>query len=215
MSEELAGETKPQEPGPELAGARRRRLIGTIKLPALSGWTTGFLLFACFLVSALAIPLTLRLPQWVEAEIVLAVWWLIWVVVLSSLLYTRSLVGPIEPHQPREPIGYGFYSGNWGSGWGGPGALGVDVPGCLIVLVLLLVFPALIWVVIEVAIPLLALVLFGTVRGMLARVVNSKHGCRRRLGRSLGWAALWATAYTAPLALLVWWIHGQAGPPVP
>jgi hypothetical protein len=38
---------------------------------------------------------------------------------------------------------------------------------------------------------------------MLARVANDFHGCTGNLLRSLRWGAVWATLYTAPLALLV------------
>ena len=39
----------------------------------------------------------------------------------------------------------------------------------------------LVWLVIEVAIPFLAVVLFGTIRGMLACVVNDRHQCQGHL----------------------------------
>src|SRR5271168_5325439 len=80
---------------------RRRRLRDSIKLPAVSGWATALVLFASFLVSGLAIPMTLKLPRWLAAELVLSVWWLIWLVVLTRLLYTRVVVADdIQPHQP-------------------------------------------------------------------------------------------------------------------
>ncbi len=216
MSEELPPESEPEpqdseSKSPRRARSRRRRLVDAIKLPAVSGWTTSLLLFLCFLVSGLAIPMTLRLPQWIEAEIVVGTWWVIWFAVLARLLYTRSIVGTVEPYESRSAFGYGFYSGDWNPGCGNPGCLIVEGEGCLVALIVALILPGLVWLVVEVAIPCLALVLFGTIRGMLACVVNDRHQCQGHLGRSVGWAGLWATAYTVPLALLVWLIHWRVG----
>jgi len=201
-SEDEAG----TEDKPVATEQRRRKLLATIKLPAVSGWTTALILFASFLVSALAIPMTLSLPRWVAAEVVVGVWWLIWIVTLTWLLNNRAIIGDdIRLHEPRGPFGYGVYRSDWLPF--DPGCLLIGEWGCLIPFVLAVLLPGLVWLVIEVAIPFLAVVLFGTIRGMLACVVNDRHQCQGHLGRSLGWAALWATAYTAPPALLILWIH--------
>jgi hypothetical protein len=42
---------------------------------------------------------------------------------------------------------------------------------------------------------------------MLARVVNDVHHCKDDLAKATSWAAIWATLYMAPLALLVWIVH--------
>jgi hypothetical protein len=65
----------------------------------------------------------------------------------------------------------------------------------------------LLWFLIEVAIPLVLFILYMVPRGMLSRVVNDRHHCTGRLGRSFRWALIWATVYTVPLAGLVWWVH--------
>ncbi len=167
------------------------------------------------MVSALAIPMTLRLPRWLAAEVVMGAWWLIWVGILSHLLYTRTVVADdVQSHQPRGPVGYGVYSGSSPT-WLEPGCWFAGDLGCVGALVVALLLPALVWVVIEVAIPFLALAIFGTIRGMLACVVNDRHHCHRHLGRALGWASLWATAYTVPPAALIWWVHWLAKPPHP
>jgi len=59
------------------------------------------------------------------------------------------------------------------------------------------------WVLIELAIPGVAFVTYFLVRGMLARVVNERHRCEGDWGRSLRWAAYWATLYMLPLVGLV------------
>jgi hypothetical protein len=45
------------------------------------------------------------------------------------------------------------------------------------------------------------------VRG-LTRVGRDRHGCEGHIGKSLGWDVLWASLYTAPLAVIVWLARG-------
>jgi hypothetical protein len=66
--------------------------------------------------------------------------------------------------------------------------------------------------VVEVAVPLVAFLVYVLVRSMLARVLNDDQGCRGRLVSSVGRGLLWATVYTAPLAGVVWLIHRVHGP---
>jgi hypothetical protein len=63
------------------------------------------------------------------------------------------------------------------------------------------------WFVVEVAIPGIAFVTYFLLRGMLARVVNDRHGCAGSWPRAIGWAIIWATVYILPQAALVWVIH--------
>ena len=75
------------------------------------------------------------------------------------------------------------------------------------VAVLVPVLLAAVWVMLEVAIPLVVFLLYFVTRGMLATVINDRHHCRGRSGRALAFAALWATLYTAPLAGVVALVH--------
>lgn len=187
-------------------------LARRVRLPRLSGKASAAWLVVCFALTAVLIPMALRLPPWVEFEIVVAVWWAIWLAVLTRLLYVGQRVA--DDHQLGQPRNWfggttqpartdadrawwdGFF---WGWCWGDG-----DVIAIVIGLVLLV---GLIWFLFEIAIPLLLFVLYFVTRGMLACVVNDRHHCHARLGRSLGWAAVWATLYTAPLAGAVWFIH--------
>jgi hypothetical protein len=171
----------------------------------------------CLLLAvAMALPLVRRFPPWVDFEIVLAAWWVIWVVALSVLLYRGQplsddfrlgparnwfggLFGPRPLHESRET---GWW---WPSPW-----FTLDLEGCLvgIGLVLAVVVAVLaMWLLVEVLIPALAFVMYLLIRGMLARAVNRAHQSRGRLGLALAWGMLWATAYTAPLVALVWAAH--------
>ena len=198
---------------------QRPSLAKRVRLPRLSGKASAAWLVVCFGLTAVLIPMVLRLPRWVEFEIALALWWAIWLVVLTRLLYTGQRVA--EDHQMREPRSWfpsdrpkqkeqkkdadgGWWDGfSWGLVVGDGEAM---VYGCLIVIGLI-ILAGLVWFLIEVAIPLVLFLLYFVTRGMLARVVNDRHRCRGQLGRALAWGFVWATLYTAPVAAAVWFVH--------
>jgi hypothetical protein len=202
-------QTRLETPVPRPALAKR------VHLPRLSGKASAAWLVVCFVLTAVLIPMTLRLPLWVDFEIVLAAWWTTWLLVLTRLLYTGQRVS--DDHQLREPRNWfasrkakpgerkkdpdrawwdGFF---WGWCWGDGDAL--------LIVVGLLVLLGGIWLLFEIALPVLVFLLYFVARGMLARVVNDRHHCRGRVRRALGWGLVWATVYTAPLAAAVWFVH--------
>jgi hypothetical protein len=67
----------------------------------LSGKASAAALIFCFLLTGLLIPTALKLPLWIEFEIVLATWWFVWLVVLSYLLHTGQRVA--DDHQLEPP----------------------------------------------------------------------------------------------------------------
>src|SRR5438105_434782 len=71
------------------------------RLPRLSGKATAACLVAFFLATALLIPTVLRLPPWINFEIVLGIWWLTWWIVLAVLLYRSQRVS--DDHALAEP----------------------------------------------------------------------------------------------------------------
>ncbi len=204
-----------------------RRLRTSVRralcLPRVSGVSSFVVLLLCMAVTALVVPMALKLPVWIEAEVVLAAWWAIWCAALSLFLYKGWLVS----HDFQKPaFSYpmtsssrattrdGYNRGWWdGFYWlsipdfdGGEGF----IAGCLILIVLIIVLPFLLVFLVEAAVTL-AFVMYLLIRGMLAQVANSRHGCRAHLGRSFGFGVLWATLYTAPLAGLVWLVHKLHG----
>jgi hypothetical protein len=184
---------------------RLRRLRRSIKLPVVSGKASALVLVACFALTGVLIPVALRLPAWVDAEAVLAVWWALWLGVLTGLLYAGRQVS--DDHRLAPPAG-AMSPGGWWDWFPEFGFLGLE--GCLLGLVVLLVVALLgvvAWFVAEFAVPLLTFVLYLAVRGMLAQAVNGRPACQGRLGRSLAVALGWATLYTAPVAGAVWLIH--------
>ena len=199
---------------------QRPSLAKRIRLPRLSGKASATWLVVCFGLTAVLIPMVLRLPRWVEFEIVLALWWAVWLAVLTRLLYTGQRVA--DDHQMQEPRNW-FPSDkskqkeqkkdvdrSWWDGLFFLGELAGDSEavaiGCLVVLGLVLL-AGLVWFLIEVAIPLVLFLLYFVTRGMLARVINDRHRCRGQLGRALVWGFVWATLYTAPVAAAVWFVH--------
>ena len=80
---------------------QRPSLAKRVRLPRLSGRASAAWLVVCFVLTAVLIPMALRLPRWVEFEIVLAAWWAIWLAVLTRLLYAGQRVA--DDHQMREP----------------------------------------------------------------------------------------------------------------
>ena len=187
-----------------------RRLANRVRLPRISGRATAAWLLVCLLLPAVLIPAVVRLPVWIDFEIVLGVWWLLWLVVLARLLYTGQRVTDDHALQPPRSWFGSKKGGSWfdgmGSGWTTP----VDSEGCafaIAVIVGLILLVGGLWFLIEIAIPLVWFLLYLVVRGMLATVINDRHHCRGRLGWSMLWALVWASAFTAPLALAIWLIH--------
>lgn len=190
-----------------------------MRIPSVSGKTSVLILALCFALTAVLVPMASHLDRWIEDEIVLTVWWLVWVVALSRFLYTGRQIR--DDHVFTGPRSW---LPNWkgkthsGLSSGDSSALGcldllsggADLEGCAVVLAVIvgaiLLFAAA-WLLIEVAFPVLALVVYFLIRGMLAHVVNDWHKCKGHVLRSLAWGAVWATAYTVPLGLLVYLVH--------
>jgi hypothetical protein len=196
-----------------------RRATKRIQLPLVSGTASAVILFLCFGASAamvLVVGAAAHLPPWIRFEIVLVAWWLIWIATLAHFLYHGKRVShDHEYHQPRSwlPTFGGKQrssTGGTSNAWDGWVMYGPDGEGCLWVigiLVALVAVFALAWLLVEIVIPILALILYALIRGMLARIANDRHHCQNRFGPSLGWGMVWASVYTAPLALLVWAVH--------
>jgi hypothetical protein len=200
-----------------------------VRLARLSGKATAAWLVAAFFLAGLVIPSFLPFRLWIDVEIVLGVWWLVWLIVLTRMLYMGQRVSADHqlgaprnwlakaPEEKKDPLDIRKKPSRSSSGWWdffyfSPGP--VDGEGCLVLLgiiigVILLV--GFVWFLIEIAIPVVAFLLYVAVRGMLAHVINDRHRCRGSLVPALAWAFVWATAYTAPLALVVWFVHYANG----
>jgi hypothetical protein len=210
-------------PAPDEQSVVRRvikKINKNIKLPLVSGATSAGVMFACLAAACTVVYLVsmrVGLRPWIRFELMMAMWWLVWAIALARVLFRGVRISDDLPlHQPRSWFGGGrakSTSNGQGSGWdwlnfGGVGP--IEAEGCAwvigIVLALCLVL-VLAWLLVEVIVPVLAFLFYAMIRGMLARIANNDHGCANHAGRAVLWGTLWATVYTAPLALLVWVIH--------
>lgn len=204
------------------AFARRALMAAS---PRVSGGATAFVMLACFAASAVLLPASLRLPRWVEVEVVLGAWWIITAGVLATLLYrgfrlrddfvyfapwNRPESHPQTPDDPGHQKGDGGAS-KWSDGCAGlDGCSGVDGEGCAVVLgvvVALAVAFGAAWVLVEYALPLVFFAMYGLFTRAISRVANDRHACEGALVRAIAWGSLWATAYLLPLALVTWCTH--------
>ena len=167
------------------------------RLP-ISGKTAALLLTGCLVLSAILIPVAARLPRWIEFELVLAGWWIVWAVAITLILHRGCDV--IDDHSAPQlrgktegidPIGCV------------EGPFDVLEGGCGAVLAMILAVIGL-WLAVELLIPAIAFAAYVTIRGMLAWAVNDRHECAGSWPRSVLWGALSAALFTTPLALLVW-----------
>jgi len=80
-----------------------RGLRTAASIPGLSMTRAVIVLVGCLVLSAVLFPTLLRLPRWIEFELVVAAWWVVWVVALTYLLYTgRGLIDDFRVEQlPR------------------------------------------------------------------------------------------------------------------
>jgi hypothetical protein len=196
---------------------RARLWRATIPLPALSGRTTALVVGCLLLLSGVLVPVSLKLPRWVEIELVLGVWWGMLFGFLAALLHRGMriredhafrLAPKLSQHRSKIPPP-GSQSKKWlrlefldvltfGAGCGEIW-LGVVLAAAAV---------ATAWVVVELAFPVVFFFLYWLVIRMIARIANDRHGCQGNLARSTAWGALWATLYTLPIAAVVWGVHG-------
>lgn len=200
----------PLRDGPYRAPPARavvRRVVHAVS-PRLSARTTALVMLGAFVLAALLVPGALRLPRWIEAELVLAAWWAIVGTTLTTLLYRGYRLEDDYAHfvTPRPRRSSGSTSPDLGD-LSGCGDAGEGCVGAVAAIVLVVVLFGLSWLIVELVLPVVFLLAYGLFLRAIARVANDRHGCEGALGRALvrGWA--WASLYVAPLALLVWVAH--------
>jgi hypothetical protein len=225
----------PARPGPNRPVANRLAAMADAgrraRLPGVSGRSSAVILLILFVAVAVVLPLALHRSAWVEAEIVVAAWFVIWTAVLTWLGYSGRTVDDDWGgfHRPRRLFGRSGGSSDGsplpvdvvpyvdlggidlpdfdgGSDDGGLGCLGVIaasavVIGAVAAVVVLLYFT------IGYVIPLVALALYTIVRAMLNRVAARGHVTQGNLALSIARGAVWAAVFTAPLAIAIWLLH--------
>lgn len=168
----------------------------------------------CLAISAILIPVGAHLPRWIETEMVLAAWWLVWTIALAVILYrghkvdddaawiggnrTKSLLKKVNDGPSSDLLG----------GCADPSGCFIDETCFTVVLAILglILIGVSFFLIVEFVIPAIALLLLASIGGMFARAVNDTHGCEGRVGKSLFWGVAWATVYIGPLAAIVVWV---------
>jgi hypothetical protein len=188
---------------------RLRRLARKVA-PPVSGSLAALVALLSFGLIAGVVPTVLTLPRWIEWQIVVAGWWLVWAGIFSALLYRGWRVASDMPpmSQLKEPPSLPSMA----RGCSDPGCS--DPEGCVAALVMLVAFAiafSLAWLLVEMVVPFVFAGAYWIVVRALARVANDTHACEGKLGVALLWGGVWALLYTAPIALLImaghWLMH--------
>lgn len=208
-------------PKPHPYRARARALVFAVTPRVSARWTI-LLLLGSFAVTAVLVPSALRLPRWVEWEIVLVGWWAIFTVALTILLHRgyrlrHDFVLAMPWQKTKREGGGGSLAGpgpkassGWGSLDGCSGCSGLDGEGVVFLLVLAVVVglgAGMAWLIADLAAPILFFVLYTLLGAAIRRVAHDRHGLEGRLVPSLGWGALWAGIYVVPFAVVVALVH--------
>lgn len=196
------------------APVRVRRVAPPVS-GALTAWIVGMLMA----LSAVAFPSALRLPRWLELEAVIGAWWVVWATTFVVLLFrgwrvaqdVKSIKGVGEPERKLPTLSSSSSAGSSRSksSWLDALSGGFELDGCLILIGLVLLFCAA-FVLAELVVPMLLIAAYWLIVRGLTTVANDDHGCEGNIGRAVFWGALWATAYTLPLAgivFLVQWLR--------
>jgi hypothetical protein len=191
------------------------RRMATRSIPYASGFATTMILVVSFALVALLLPLSLQLPKWLEAEVVLFVWWMLLTSTLTTLLYLGwrlkdDLTYSAPWNKPSKASGGS--SGSSGGSLGDIGSIGGDGEGCAVIIVVIVAGVLLLgaaWLISELVLPLVLFLAHWLTMKALGRVANDKHQCQGSLMRSLGYGALWGLLYMAPIALVVLFFFRQ------
>jgi hypothetical protein len=194
----------------------RARHLLMAAAPKVSARATAAVLLGSLAVTAVLLPAAARLPRWIETEIVLGAWWLIVGATLSILLYRGFRLRddfvyfapwdrPSTPDEPRS-----MSKDESRTNLGLDGCSGLDVEGCAAAAVVTVALAAafgVAWVLVEFALPVVFLLMYGLFMRAIGRVANDRHGCEGDLAKALRWGALWSTVYVLPLALITALLH--------
>jgi lysylphosphatidylglycerol synthetase-like protein (DUF2156 family) len=211
---------------PYRAGARRVMLAVS---PGVSGKVTALVVVLSFVSAAVLVPASVHLPRWIEAEMVLAFWWVVLAVTFIVLLYRGfrlkdDLVYFAPWDRPAtsgkdangEKEGKSSSSrGSVGDGCSGfvpDGCGNLDIDGEAVVVVIVVVVALVLalgaaWLMVEIALPLAFFAMYSVLMRAIRRAASDRRGCAGDFMKSLGSGLLWASIYVLPIAALTWVVH--------
>jgi hypothetical protein len=196
---------------------RAKVMVPAPRVAGFSGRLAATFLFGSFVATALALPVSLSLPRWIEIEIVLGAWGLLLAGVLATFLFRGLRVD--DDHKLTLDLGrregVGNSGGAGGSRWTRWNPFEIlsgatDPEGCavgLVVVILVVVVLAAAFLVVELVVPVAFFLAYWVIVRAVRRVMRDRHDCKRNLARSLGWASLWTAVYFGPFAGLVALAH--------
>ncbi len=192
------------DPPPDLLPGRAKITLAGGRLSNVSGLVTAAIMAVSFLLSAILIPVAAHLPRWIEFELVLTFWWMVWFAVSVTLLYQGVGVQDdvSAPHMPS-----GVTSGCLDADPSCNGCVAPIGDGCGEIfgwIFLAIIFWVAIWFIVELMLPALAFAIYWIIVRLLGRIVNDRHDCKGSVVRSVFWGFVWATVYTLPLVATVW-----------
>jgi hypothetical protein len=207
--EDLLGSASPYR-------ARARHAVMAVA-PKLSGKATAAVVGASLLGAAVLLPASVKLPRWIEAELVLGAWWIVLAATLGALLYRGFRLKddyvyflPWDRPLGTEPKKAGSGAGCSDLSGCGDGCSGLDGEGAILGLILIVAIPLALgvaWVLVELALPIAFAAMYTILMAAIRRASRDHRGCQGDLGKSIGWGALWATLYVLPLAAIAWALH--------
>jgi hypothetical protein len=216
----LAHEIRPREvrlddatrgDAPYRGGPRLRRVARKLA-PPISGALATLVVGSALALTAAIVPAVLHLPRWLEVEAVLVLWWAVWALVFTALLFRGRRIARDVGELREEPLPE-VRERRWIDWLDWPDATIFDAgdpDGCLLVLGVMLASVVLYgaaWIAAELVVPILLLIIYTVLCHALASVANDRHRCEGNLVRASSWGATWAFLYTAPIAALVWLAH--------
>lgn len=163
-------------------------------------------ILAALAFTATAVPFAVHLPRWIEAELVVGVWWLLLGSVLAAVAYRGSKVEDDHRSSPGSAVDLSGASSLAKASWGLDAA--PDIEGCLVAIVVMAVVAIALfgaWLVVELVAPAVFIVAYrGVVRALAkAQAANTRGNAVRSAISGMGWAAVG----TAPLAAVVVLVH--------
>lgn len=196
---------EPSGGSPYRGGVPRRRVFEEL-LPVWSGELAALAILGSLLAAAALATAALEADPEIEIEVVLLCAWLVWFVAFTVILFRGRRIA--DDHGLLEVAKAGADATPVGviktvamvpmflSSAGGPGGIAVGV-----VVGVLLAIPLAAGLALALVVPLLFVLSYAVLGRAIRLVTNDAPRCRGHLGRSALRAALFATAYTVPLAL--------------
>jgi hypothetical protein len=184
----------------------RLRRAALAAAPRVSATAVVGIVLASLGLAAVAAPAALDLPRWIEAEVAVGIFTLLFAGVLATLLYRGyRLKDDFTYFAPwnRAPVGAGKSSHGSSKSGCDFGAAGCELGAVEGIGVILLLGVALLgaFLLVELVVPVAFLVFYGLIVRAIGAVAHDRHDCKDDLVRSVGWGLAWSALFSLPIAI--------------